>query len=251
MGANATTPRTTTAGLEGLWGGLKSGWQRLLSHRAIKELELRASFDLDLLAPSRVNSRIPLGMVPDCPKCQDICCAGIENVVSLRLSDIAMLIDIEQTALISRKKPRFPASMLDERPMLREMVASQLWRTLPVMKQLGQDRLCAALTPELSCGLHPHWPLSCERFPYSLIAARREIVWGSRCASKKMTSEAVPRSAEMRTAAIDVYNERIKDAVLLAHARPELEKLGIAQFLTGPDEDPFEPAVKTRLPIVD
>lgn len=235
-------------GLESLWSGHKSAWRRLLSRNAIKELTLRASFDLDLLAPSRVTSRVPLGMVPDCPSCQDVCCAGIENVVSLRLVDVAKLIDLGRTELISKKKPRFPGSMLDARPMLRELVVSELWRTLPVMKQVGEDRICSALTPELSCSLYPDWPISCERFPYSLIAARREIVWGSRCEWKRTASEEVPRSRQMREAAVDVYNERIKDAVLIAHARPELDRLGIGAFLTGPDEDPFEPA--GRLPIV-
>jgi hypothetical protein len=241
------------AALDALWGSWRSRWRRLLSRHAITELTLRASFDLDLLAPERIASRVPLGMVPDCPSCQDVCCAGVENVVSLRLRDVAVLIDLGRTELIQRKKPHFPPAVAASRPMLAELTASALWRTLPVMQQVGEDRVCAALTERLSCSLHPDWPLSCARFPYSLVAARREIVWGTRCEPRRMASDEVPRSKAMRQAAVDVYNERIRDAVLLAHARPQLEALGIGRFLIAPDEDPFEsrePAPRTRLPII-
>lgn len=255
MPTQVEAPRPTVAALDALWSRWESQWRRLLSRHVITELQLRASFDLDLLAPERIASRIPLGMVPDCPSCQDVCCAGVENVVSLRLRDVAVLIDIGRTDLMTRHKPRFPPELLASRPAMRELAESELWRALPVMRQVGEDKICAALTPELSCGLHPHWPLSCERFPYSLIAARREIVWGTRCQPRRMSAEAVPRSETMRRAAVDVYNERIRDAVLLAHARPELAAMGIGAYLTGPDEDPFEPEEprgrrKWRLPIL-
>lgn len=247
-------PRPTLAALDALWSRWESQWRRLLSRHVIAELQLRASFDVDLLAPERIASKIPLGMVPDCPSCQDVCCAGVENVVSLRLRDVAVLIDIGRTDLMARQKPRFPPELLAGRPMLRELMDSELWRALPVMRQVGEDRICAALGSDLSCSLHPDWPLSCERFPYSLVAARREIVWGKRCEPRRMSVDEVPRSETMRRAALDVYNERIRDAVLLAHARPELEAMGIGAYLMGPDEDPFEPAPlpakKGRLPVL-
>lgn len=238
----------TSAELDALWAPLESRWKRLFSRKIVKELTLRASFDLDLLAPAKIASRVAPGMIPDCPNCQDVCCAGLENVVSLRLRDIAVLIDAGRTELISRKKPRFPESLLKSRPALQELVASELFRTLPVLKQTGELQVCAALSEDLRCTLYPHWPLSCERFPYSLNALRKQVVWGTRCQSNKRAPEHVARSEAMFGAAVQTYNERIKDAVLLAHARDELDRLGVGKYLIQPGEDPFE--APSRLPIV-
>lgn len=246
-------PRPTLAKLDLLWEQHRSNWRRLLSRGAVTELMLRANFDLDLLVPEEIANRVPLGTVPNCPECNDVCCAGVENVVSLRLRDIAVLIDIGRTDLMKKEKPRFPEWMLQERPAIRELVASELFARLPVLVQLGEDRICAALTPELRCSLHPNWPLSCERFPYSLGATRREVVWGRRCQSKKLDPELAQRGREMFRSAISVYNERVKDAVLLAHATKELDAIGIGAFLTPPGADPFEPEPlgkkRRRLPI--
>lgn len=238
--------------LNRLWLQHRSGPARLLSPRLWDELRLRSSFDLDLLAPARIANRVRPGTVPDCERCDDICCAGLENLVSLRLRDIAVLMDIGRTDLISRKKPRFPAVLLAEKPHLEELVRSELWRTLPVLRQVGESRICAALSPSLRCTLHPHWPLSCERFPYSLKAARREVVWGLRCPSQAHAPEHEPRSRALFEAAVETYNERIRDAVLLAHARPQLDRLGLGAFLVAPNEDPFEEETPQpgRLPVI-
>lgn len=236
--------------LDELWGGYSSPWKRLLSRGALTELQLRASFDLDLLAPSRIANKVAAGTIPDCDSCDDICCAGVENIVSLRLVDIATLIDIERTDLIRKKKPRFPAAMLRTRPMLRELVASELFRALPVLAQVGERRICAALTPSLRCSLYPHWPLSCERFPYTLSAIRREVVWGIRCPSQRTSPSHEPRREELFGAAVDTFNERVRDAVLIAHAPDQLEAMGISQFLTRPGEDPFEDKDDNPLPVI-
>ena len=120
------TPGPTLTALDALWSRHQSGWRRLLSRRAIAELSLRASFDPDTLAAWRVANAVPAGTIPDCPSCDDICCAGLENVVSLRLRDIAVLIDVGRTDLISRKKPVFPQAMLRARPALLELTSSML-----------------------------------------------------------------------------------------------------------------------------
>lgn len=238
----------TLAALDAIWAKYASGWRRLLSHRMITELRLRASYDLDLLAPLSIANKIPKGTIPDCARCQDICCAGIENVVSLRLRDVAMLIDIERTDLISTRKPRFPQRLMLQRPALWELMGSELFLTLPVLRQIDEQRICAALGPDMQCSLHPHWPVSCERFPY-MLKAKRHIVWGSRCQSKQVDPAHEQRQAEMAGAAVATFNERVRDAVLLAHARPALDRMGIGAFLTDPASQPFE-TPSSRLPIL-
>ncbi|MCA9555046.1 MAG: hypothetical protein KC933_33755 [Myxococcales bacterium] len=247
---DAPAPGPVQAGLEALWGAHRSRWRRLLSPRMVQELTLRASFDVDLIAPHRVANAIPKGTIPDCEACPNVCCAGLENVVSLRLKDVAQLIDLDRTDLMSRHKPNFPRWMLAERPYLAELVASTLWRALPVMRQVGDLNVCAALGRDMKCTLHPHWPTSCERFPYSLVAARRQVVWGTRCPVKKRDPVYEARSEALFQAAISAYNERVRDAVLLAHARRALDDLGLGAWITGPDEDPFEPR-SSALDIID
>jgi hypothetical protein len=173
----------------------------------------------------------------------------LENVVSLRLTDVALLMDIDRTDLMARKKPNFPAHMMRTRPALRELVASELWRMLPVLVQLGEERVCAALSPDRRCSIHPHWPSSCERFPYTLSAMRSEVIWGRRCQPKKTGDEWVERSKQLYRSTIDAYNKRVMDAVLLTHARAELDALGIGKWLIARNEDPFEP--RSGLPIID
>ncbi|MCB9653058.1 MAG: hypothetical protein H6729_02855 [Deltaproteobacteria bacterium] len=242
----AATACNTFDALDALWARHRQPWRRLFSRRVVRELELRAHFDLDLLSPAAIKNQIPTGQVPDCARCDDICCMGIENIVSLRLVDIARLIDIGRTDLIARKKPHFPRGLLQKRPSLQELVASELWQTLPVLKQnvLAGHRVCAALRADMRCTLYPNWPTSCERFPYTL-AARRRIVWGQRCPSKKTSEEFKTRSRELFSSAVDTYNERIKDAVLLWHARKDLDDLGIGTWLIRAGEDPFEDATPT------
>lgn len=238
---DAPPPGPVEQALDTLWSKYRAGWRRLLSRGMVKELVLRASFDPDLIAPWRVANKVPKGTIPDCPACTNICCAGLENVVSLRLRDVAMLIDLGRTDLMAKQKPNFPAWMLEERPGLAQLVASELWRALPVMRQVGELEVCAALdTDTLKCTLHPAWPTSCERFPYSLNVARRQVHWGTRCPSKQQHVELKGRSDALFKASIEAYNRRVMDAVLLAHARPELEALGLGPWLTAAHEDPFE-----------
>jgi hypothetical protein len=250
---NLPPPGPTLSGLDTLWSGYDRSWKRLLSPGALTELRLRASFDVDLMAPWRIANKIPKGTIPDCASCDDICCAGVENVVSLRLRDIAVLLDLGREDLMTKQKPRFSEKVLRQRPNLRELVASELWRALPVLRQRGDHRICAALTPDLRCGLHPFWPTSCERFPYSLNAVRRQVTWGTRCPSQQQAPEHAARSDALFRGAVDAYNERIRDAVLLAHARDQLDAIGIGAWITDPEEDPFEPEDETSnaLPIVD
>jgi Fe-S-cluster containining protein len=234
-------PGPLEAGLDALWDLHRSRWRRLLSPRMVRELTLRASFDVDLIAPRRIANTIPKGTIPDCEACPNVCCAGLENVVSLRLRDVAQLIDLGRTDLMTKQKPNFPRWMLTQRPYLAELVASTLWRALPVMRQVGDMHVCVALGRDMKCTLYPRWPTSCERFPYTLSAARRQVHWGTRCPVKKQDPAYEARSEALFQASISAYNERVRDAVLLAHAPKALDELGLGAWITKPDEDPFEP----------
>lgn len=237
---------TVSEALETLWQRHRQPARRLLSWRWRRELVLRQRFSVRPVDWTKVTDEIPRDQVPDCGRCTDLCCGGLENVVSLRLRDLATLIDLGRTDLIARRKPRFPESLLRERPSLRPWIQSTLWRTLPVVEQVGPHRTCAALV-QGQCSLYPHWPTSCARFPYTIGEGR--LRWGLRC----RTPAPLPspkHASRMRAAAAATYDRRIEDAVLLSHARADLDAIGLGAWLTDPnDSDAWE--APSRLEILD
>lgn len=242
MRTEISRPDPTEAGptrraLDALWERHRHAGKRWLGLGILRELALRNRFELKPVDVRKVARDVPRGAVPDCPSCPQICCGGLENVVSLRLSDLATLVDLGRTDLVSKLKPRFPEDLVAERPGLRDLSESYLWRSLPVLAQLGPERRCAALTRNLQCSLYPHWPISCERFPYTLTPDRRRVRWGTRCPTRKPRAHLHrDRSDALFEATLSAWNERIRDAVLLFHARAELERLGLGPWLCGPDE---------------
>ncbi len=233
----------TESALRALWRRHRTPVRRLLSGAFLREWALRRRFDLRPLGD--VELEISIGAAPSCPDCPNLCCGGWDNLVSLRLKDLALLIDLGRTELISRRKPRFPAALLAERPGLEALEASFSWRTLPVLRQTSPGGPCAALEGR-RCGLHPHWPSSCARFPYALDSTRRKIQWGTRCPVQKARPDP-EHGARLREATLAAYEARVMDAVLLFHARSELDRIGLGAWLVGPDEDPFLPPPRLQV----
>jgi Fe-S-cluster containining protein len=193
-------------------------------------LKLRWRMRLQLLDPLRIKVAAPAGKVNDCASCSDICCIGPRSTVLLRLTDIATLIDVGRTELVSTAKPRFSEAQLAERPALRRTVASDAWQVFPSLRQ-NAFHACEALSADGLCTLYPHWPLSCARFPYSLHTDEVEAFYSQRCDSYWIRPDAQPQARAMARTAVESYNARIKDWVLLEYARDRLEALGLIRFL--------------------
>jgi Fe-S-cluster containining protein len=139
--------------------------------------------------------------------------------------------DQKLTDLIVEQKPQFADSEVEGRPALERNLKSQTWATFPVLAQ-NDKQACAALDAQGRCGIYPHWPMSCARFPFSLSNDLKVIFYSARCQSLTRSAEPDPRWYPMLNATVDSYNQRIRDFILLEYARPELESLGIAEFLT-------------------
>ncbi|MEE8409574.1 MAG: hypothetical protein V3T05_08215 [Myxococcota bacterium] len=193
-------------------------------------LALRWRMRLGLVRPERTKVIAPSGKVNDCAGCNDICCVGPHSTVMLRLRDIATLIDIDRTDLIVTEKPTFSQAELEARPALRRTTASDAWRIFPVLRQ-NRYHACAALTADGLCSLYPHWPMSCARFPYSYHADDDEIFYSQRCDSYWVRPDTRANADSMARLAVEGYNERIKDMVLIAYARDRLEETGLARYL--------------------
>ncbi len=194
----------------------KTLWRYLRLRRRI-DLRSLSRFDLKVLGP-------PHGL-PNCRACTDICCIGKKNQVSLRLVDIASLMDLGRTDLIARERVDPPADSVARERFL----GSRTHATFPVLRQDENER-CLALGRDRRCSLHPHWPLSCARFPYSLDLDDREIFYSPRCPSIDVTGHH-ERVNGMVDAAISAYNERIRDWILVEFAWPGLERHGFTAFL--------------------
>ncbi len=172
----------------------------------------------------------PAGKINDCSCCSDICCVGPRSTVLLRLKDIATLLDLGRSDLLTTQKPRFGEDEQLSHPALRRHLASDAWHTFPVLRQDSMGA-CAALSRSGQCSLYPHWPLSCARFPYSLHADEREVFFSKRCESYWIRPGVDQRIEKMARAAVESYNERIRDAVLLEYARDRLGQIGLLPFL--------------------
>ena len=193
-------------------------------------LKLRWRTKLKQINPHKVKIHAPGGKINHCQSCTDNCCIGPNSTVLLRLYDIATLIDIDKTHLISQQKPGFDAKVLEKRPAMQKHVASRAWEIFPVLDK-NSFNACAALTNDGLCSLYPYWPLSCARFPYSLNLETSHIFYSRRCDSFWIRSGVQEEITSMRLAAVACYNERIKDAVLLQYAPKQLAELGLLSYL--------------------
>ena len=198
-----------------------------------KWLKLNLRMRTRHLNAEKVRIIAPQYKVNECASCTDNCCIGPHSTVLLRLRDIATLIDIERTDLMTHQKPKFSEQALSSRHALKLQTASSDWKSFPILKQ-NSFHACAALDTDGQCTLFPHWPSACARFPYALDAENLEVFYSRRCDSFWVRPDAEEQVHAMRKAAVAAYNERVKDQLILAFAEKELAELGLTRFLQSP-----------------
>lgn len=229
LAPKASGPMPVTEGLGALWDEVsqKPLWAPPNFFRYIK---LRRRLRLRMLRAEQMAVVAPVGKVNDCTACTNLCCTGPRSTVLLRLVDIAKLIDVGRTHLMTHDKPSFDAATVAHNASLRRQLASEAWHTFPVLRQ-NAFGACAALSDEGLCTLYPHWPMTCARFPYALHVEAQQVVYAQRCESFYIHPRQKEQVTQMQVAAVAAYNERIKDAVLLAYAPKRLFDLGIMSYL--------------------
>jgi len=196
---------------------------------------LRRHYDLKEMTVAELKADFPLGRLPDCESCDDVCCTGPMRVVLLRVVDVAAFMDAGLTDHLTLEKPVFNAQELRQNVALQDLVQSEAWRTLPVLRQ-DETRTCSLLAEDNTCGAWPFWPLSCARFPYSLDLLRGRVFYADSCRSAVQDASRVGRARErgLIEAVVEGYNQRIRDAVLLRVAQRELDALGLGRFIRWP-----------------
>lgn len=222
-------PGPTEVALVAVWRDVAP--QFYAPRNIITQLRLRRRFDLAPIRLEKLRVAIPTGKVPDCDNCLDVCCTGKNAVVSLRLRDVAVLVDLGRQDLITLERPP-PPEKKKATWARREADGSVFHRAFPVLAR-DATGTCRALSEDRLCGLWPSWPLSCARYPYALDRRHGVIFYAAGCQSTRIApmSEAPIAVRALVRAVVDAYNERLRDVLLLAFARERLRDLGLLQWV--------------------
>lgn len=225
--------------LDALWADARF---RLYQPRHVLTwLRLKQQFDLRFVRFSELTLKMPIGAVPDCAACENVCCTGPDAVVSLRLRDIATLLDADLGHAIG-PAPSRDAWQKGQTAASSENAASWFYKGFPALVR-DKTGTCTLLGTDLSCTAHPHWPVSCARYPYALNLVDKTVFWARGCEDYTVvpSKEAPAATRALLKAVVDSYNERIKDLILVHVAPRELHELGLLDAVTLP------PRVQKRL----
>lgn len=232
--ANAGAPSTEMeSALEEIWDETRRQFYR--PRNFLRWLDLNRRFQLRFIRAEQLRIEVPGALLPDCDNCLDICCTGPNAVVTLRLQDIARLVDAGlQDAIVFADTAPLPQERAKSWAQ-RNLDASLFRHTFPVLKR-DDTGTCSLLTPERHCGAWPAWPLSCARYPYSVDVEHNVLFLAKGCEShKRMSRDDAPDSIRrLIDAAIESYNARVKDVILLHCALDELDRIGLVDRLRLP-----------------
>ena len=195
----------------------------------IRSFLLHRRYDIRLLKLEDIEKiDIEEYQVPTCQFCKENCCRGYVNIVTLRLIDIARLIDLGlQEAITLEKPPRDVFKMTKAR---RNFFKSELWKRFPILKQ-KEDGSCYFLDEQNRCVIYDYAPLICKKFPFTLSQDKKEIFYSPKCKTYSISIANKDKFYEHINAVIEHYNEMIKDLVLIYHAKKELKYLGLDKYL--------------------
>jgi Fe-S-cluster containining protein len=215
---------------------LNTLWREVVERRLFKlryfllDLYLHSKYDLRLIAPEKVQLKIDPLEVPDCSACPRNCCCGAENTVSLRLTDIARLMDAGLEEYIDKdNKVNIEREILEKHPGITRNIQSDTWRKFPVLKRVND--ICPLLSKDKKCTIYNVRPLTCRRYPYMLMDNMKEVRFSRHCINPKTIKDLDVYAREHFDSAIASYNEKVKDLILIHHARKELAELGIGKYL--------------------
>ena len=94
----------TVRRLDEIWvGKVRRAMLRL--RNVWRNLRLARRYRLRPLRFEALDLRVEKGQVPDCANCQDTCCRGPQNTITLRLDDVARLLDAGLEHAIDVQKP--------------------------------------------------------------------------------------------------------------------------------------------------
>lgn len=210
------------------------GAQEIIERRARslrgawKNLKLARRYHLRVLSPGEIDDVAALGRRPDCARCTERCCASPKSLVSLRLLDIARLIDAGlEDAIVSSAAEHAESDETWEAILEVEHLDS--WRRFPMIRKRSDGR-CALLDDEGRCSAYEARPLQCRAFPFLVGSDLASVRWAGFCRSFADDGSDDERSAAL-AAALESFHAKQRDLVSLAHGWDVLEELGLTRWL--------------------
>ncbi|MFC1483092.1 YkgJ family cysteine cluster protein [Candidatus Margulisiibacteriota bacterium] len=203
---------------------------------AIRLFLLMNKFSFTMLNPKNTNLKMAPPLVPDCHACDKNCCSGSGNQVTLRLKDIARLIDNNKEHYIDVKnKPQLELKKYRFWERFHRRKDQEFLNIFPKLKQ-KDDGTCIFLTEDKKCSIHTIRPLVCRSFPYSLEQSLREITFSLSCSTfKKAENETDEKLVkQLFNDTITNYNEKIDDLIAVFLYPHELNKIGVQKYISYP-----------------
>ncbi len=193
--------------------------------------------------------RLPLGQSTDCEECLNICCAGPTSKVTLNTHDLARLLDagyehsietqhqvgalgtMQDRRLVKQKRKKASLNVLSTTLSKPSM---NVWEScFPTLRQ-DTWQTCTLLTEGRRCSIYEIWPSSCARYPVAYDAQNHLVFWAKGCRSVTRVvtpgSLATPQHMLVR-AALEAYNEKIRDLILLAMCAKEVRESRLGPYL--------------------
>ena len=195
-------------------------------------LSLQRKYDLKFLRVGQLTVEVPGQLLPDCDNCVELCCTGNDAEVRLRLRDIATLHDHGLDGAIDSRSLPVVDNVKGTRRQMKQTFFADVF---PVLKR-DATKTCVLLNEDRQCTAWPHWPLSCARYPYAVDATHKVLFLAQGCHSHRtMSADDAPDAIrKLVRAAVDGYNERVKDLIMLHTVLDELHELGLLRHLRLP-----------------
>jgi Fe-S-cluster containining protein len=150
----------------------------------------------------------PARTAPACDTCADPCCARANAIVSLRLDDVARLVDSGHAhALVD------PRVLLTRFPALSSACAALVERdsfARAFVLDKRDDGTCVFFDGA-RCAIHEVKPLVCRAFPFQIDETRARVRFASSCQSTRAGSDDDTRAGV--AAALASYAAKVSDVV--------------------------------------
>jgi Fe-S-cluster containining protein len=169
------------------------------------------------------------GVVPDCEACSDRCCADPAGVTSLRLVDVARLVDAGLADAIG--DPPDAEEQLDDEVhrALVDVATRDSFRLFPVLRKRG-DGACVLLDERGRCSAYDVRPLACRAFPFQVDETLARVRFSNRCQSRRHDA-AVEASERAVAEAVTSARAQAQDLVTIRHGHDALVDIGLARYL--------------------
>lgn len=170
--------------------------------------------------------------IPNCTACTDTCCKS-PSLVSLRLIDIARLVDAGHQQAVARVDRPARRAIHTLHPALEAAESKDSFRYFPVLRQ-KVDGTCVFLTAQQRCGVYAIRPLACRAFPYLLNDDLKSVRFAEGACSTPAPESHSTTLRSLTAAVAAQFDAKVRDLMAVHHLPAALARLGLVRFLRAP-----------------